>query len=365
MSSLRETIVQWADLRIDEMLAAPRMWGSLEAVEMQALQLLELRALALRPTQELDHPRRVLDTYMAFLQRRYPDAPPDPLFRLVGPGGESAFSEALRSFRTALAQTILAENPFEHSELAIKLTFEAGRQPTTSAFTGYYEEFRRAARAAVRSGEKSVGRAKKDIEGATDFALQDALVSPPNGSAAEVLLRLGPGVGQKSWEADDRVRDALSTLMTLAEWASTDTDVSDLRVDDVEQRTRMAVQALRLVPRRGIKTVALGGKLVARPKPVEIRPEHERRFLEVVGAESAAEPFDGRDEIRAIDLDRGLLVLGKHARLSCFVSHEHLARVAAVGVQARVVGRRYRPLGARPFVLAENVDIEEASVDES
>ncbi len=364
MSSLRETIATWANQRIDEMLSAPRMWGSLEAVEMQVLQLLEMRALALRTTQELENPRRVLDTYMAFLRERYPKRPPDPLFRLVGDLSESEFGDALQEFRATLARTILVENPFEHSELAIKLTFDVGRHPSTSAFTGYYEEFRRAARAAVRTGEKATGRAKKDIEGATDFTLEDTIVSPPNGAAGEVLLRLGAGVGKKNSEADDRVRDALSTIMTLAEWASTDSSVSDLRVDDVEQRTRTAVQTLRLLPRRGIKTVALGGKLVARPKPVEIRAEHEKRFLEVVGAEATPEKFDERDEVRAIDLDRGLLVLGKVGRTQCFVNRELLGEVAAVGVQARVVGLRYRPLGGRAFVLADAVEIEEAPPDE-
>lgn len=364
MSSLRETIATWANQRIDEMISAPRMWGSLEAVEMQVLQLLEIRALALRPTQELENPRRVLDTYMAFLRERYPTRPPDPLFRLVDHLGEREFGDALGEFRAALARAILVENPFEHSELAIKLTFDVGRHPSTSAFTGYYEEFRRAARAAVRTPDKATGRAKKDIESATDFRLEDAIVSPPNGAGGEVLLRLGPGAGQKNWEADDRVRDALSTIMTLAEWASTDSTVSDLRVDDVEQRTRTAVQALRLLPSRGIKTVALGGRFVARPKPVEIRSEHEKRFLEVVGAEATAESFDERDEIRAIDLDRGLLVLGKGARTRCFVSRELLGEVAAVGIQARVVGHRYRPLGGRAFVLAETIEIEEGDDEE-
>jgi hypothetical protein len=72
MGDIRDTIVTWADQYLLEILAAPRMWGSLEAVEMQVLQLLEVRALALRPDQELASPRRVLDTYTAFLRDRYP-----------------------------------------------------------------------------------------------------------------------------------------------------------------------------------------------------------------------------------------------------------------------------------------------------
>lgn len=358
MSGLGEAIPTWADARIDEILAAPRMWGSDEAVEMQVLQLLEMRALAIRPAQELANPRRVIDSYLAFLRQRFPNLPAAPLHQLA----PSELGSVLREFRTTLAQTILVENPFEHSELAIKLTFDVGRRPSTSAFTGYYEDFRRAARAAVRIGDKSVGRARKDIESATDFSLEDAIVTPPNGAPGAVLLRLGPGIGQKNWEADQRVRDALSTLMTLAEWASTEAAVSELRLDDVQQRTRSAVQALRLLPRRGIKTVAVGGKLVSRSKPVEILARHEKRFLEVVGAEATPEAFDESDEIRAIDLDRGLLVLGR-PRVPCFVRPEILEQVVEVGVKARVVGERYRPLSGRAFVLADSVEIDETASD--
>ncbi len=364
MSDLRETVVTWADRRIDEVLAAPRMWGSPEVVEMQVLQLLEIRAVALRPTQEYENPRRVLDTYLAFLRERYPAQPAQPLFQLVEHLDPGKFGEALRCFREALGRTILTENPFEHSPLAIRLSFGLGRQPTTSAFTGYYEEFRRATRAVVRAGDKATGRAKKDIEFATDFALEDSIVSAPNGRPGEVLLRLGHGPGQLDWTAEQRVRDALSTIMTLVEWAGTEAEVGDLRLDDVAERTRTAVQALRLLPRRGIVAVAIGGRLVARSKPVELRAAHEKRFLEVIGAEAAPEDFDASEEIRAIDLDRGLLVLGRRERVHCYVRAEALGEVAEVGVRARVVGRRYRPLGGRAFVLADTVEVERSGTEE-
>lgn len=150
MSGLRDTLAAWADQRIDEMLAAPRMWGSLEAVEMQVLQLLEIRALAVRPSQELENPRRVLDTYAAFLRERYPMRPADPLFRLIDPGRETEFCDALRSFRATLARTMLVENPFEHSELAIKLTFDTHKPPRPRRSRGTTRSFaeRRARRSA-------------------------------------------------------------------------------------------------------------------------------------------------------------------------------------------------------------------------
>jgi hypothetical protein len=86
-------------------------------------------------------------------------------------------------------------------------------------------------------------------------------------------------------------------------------------VDDPEQRTRAALQARRLLPRRGIEHVEIGGKLVARSKPIQLRAEFEKRFLEIVGAETQAEDFDVRDPIRAVDLDRSLIIFGKRRRL--------------------------------------------------
>ncbi|NJK32815.1 MAG: hypothetical protein HC927_10625 [Deltaproteobacteria bacterium] len=358
MSRLQDLIEDWADRYIGEILAAPRMYGSLEAVEMQIVQLLEIRALATRPEQELENPRRVLDTYLAFLRDRYPHQPSLPLFKLVesSEAGEGAFVEALKDFHRLIKRTILPENPFAHSDLALQLTFDVGRQATTSAFTGYYEEFRRAMRAVTRK-DRSVGRAAKEIELTTDFTLEDAVVSQPNGAPGKVLLRLGRNDGQQDWEAEQRVREGISKLLTVVEWAGSGASLADLGVDDAEQRTRFALQARRLLPRRGIKTVAVGGLLVARSKPIEIHAAHESRFLEVVGSQSPAHPFDETDEIRAIDLDRGLVVLGKQ-RTQCFVHPEHLGEVAEVGVQARVRGQQYRPLMGRAFVLADTIEIE-------
>ncbi len=360
MSGLSRTVVSWVEQRIDDMLAAPPMWGSAEAIEMQVLQLLEMRALALRPQQELDHPRRVLDMYVAFLRERFPDVPPRPLFQIIPDAESEGFCKTLREFCTVLSRTILAENPFEHSQLAIRLTFDAGRKPTTSAFTGYYEEFRRATRASTR--DRGSGRAKKDIEDATDFTLEDTIVTQPNGAPGEVLLRLGAGREESSAEAEAKVRDALSSIATIVEWAGSDEPITDLRLDDVESRTRTAVQALRLVPRRGVKTAAFGGRLLARSRPVEIRADHERRFVEVVGAEARVDAFDECDTVRAIDLDRGFFVLGKGRRLPCYAPPEILAGIGEVGVRARVIGRRYQSLWGKAFVLVEKVSIDSTGV---
>lgn len=91
---------------------------------------------------------------------------------------------------------------------------------------------------------------------------------------------------------------------------------------------------------------------------LEFRASHEARFVEVIGSQAKEEAFDEADEIRAIDLDRGLLVLGKHeARRALGGARRH----REVGVRARVTGRLYRALGARPFVLADRVEVDESA----
>jgi hypothetical protein len=169
--------------------------------------------------------------------------------------------------------------------------------------------------------------------------------------------------GNEDARAEDQVREGISKMLTLAEWAGSDGTLADLPVDDPEQRTRAALQARRLLPRRGIQTVAVGGLFVARSKPVEFHASYDRRFLEVVSSEAPPIPFDQTDEIRAIDLDRGLIVLGKQ-RIQCFVGREYLAEVTAVGIRARVRGQQYRPLLGKAFVLADSVENEPGQHDD-
>jgi hypothetical protein len=209
---LRSTIVTWADQRIAEMLAAPRTWGSDEAIEMQTLLLLELRALATRPEPELANPRRILDAYAAYLQKSYPDRPHRPLFQLVQP-----------------------------DDLGLSL---------------------------ARELQKIVDVFRLDM----------------------------------------------------------------LKEEDPLQPSDAA--------------------------------DHERRLVDVIGSTTKGEPFDTQDEIRGIDLDRRLVILGKKERLTCYVRREQLGSVALVGVQAHVRGSLFRPLTGRPFVLAEAIEFSDSPEEE-
>jgi hypothetical protein len=353
MRGLRSTILGWIEERTNDMLEAPRAWGSDEAVEMQALLLLELRALALQPEREVKNPRRILDAYMGYLNKTYPHKPNRPLCQIIESDelGHNLGRE-LRRFLDAFGPTLLEENPFEHNRLAIRLRFKPGCTPRTSAVTGYYEEFRRAARATARKPGIITGRVAKEVEAATDFELADVRITPKNGLPAEALLLLGGSGGQQDFVAENMVRDALSGMVGLGEWAGSQAGVGDLSIDSVQRRTLLAVQTLRILPRGDVEEVAVGGQLIGRSRPVALRQNHEVRIVEAVGTTEPPRMIERHDEIRAFDRDRGQLLLGKD-RLRCFVRPEFLPKIVAVGESARVAGRLFTPVVGKPFVLVD------------
>ncbi|MEZ4298913.1 MAG: hypothetical protein R3B70_28445 [Polyangiaceae bacterium] len=353
MKGLRGALLGWIEERTNDLLDTPRAWGSNEAVEMQVLLLLELRALVLQPERELENPRRILDTYIAYLNRTYPKQPNRPLFQIVEEDdlGRNLGRE-LGRFLDALGPTLLEENPFEHNRLAIRLRFKQGCIPRTSAVTGYYEELRRAVRATARKPGTTVGRAPKDIEAATDFELADVRVTPMNGRPAEALLLLGGSDGQQNFLAEDLVRDALSGMIGLGEWAGSPAGVDDLSIDSVQRRTLLAVQTLRILPRGDVDEVAVGGQIIGRSRPVALRQSYEGRIVQAVGTTAPPTPIERHAEIRAFDRDRGQLLLGQE-RLRCFVRPEFLPKIVAVGESARVAGRLFSPIVGKPFVLVD------------
>jgi hypothetical protein len=361
MKGLRATLLDWTNQRLSTLLEAPRMFGSDEAIEMQALLLLELKALVLQPEREIANPRRVFDIYTTYLNRTYPRKPNRPLFEIVERDDFGLnLAKELHKFLDAFTPTLLEENPFEHNTLAIQLRFKPDQLPTAAAVTGYYEEFRRAARSFARRPGTTSGRVSKDVENATDFELADLRLSPKNGAPAEALLLLGGGVGQQSTIASELVRSAMSSMISMGEWAGTAEGVERLPVDDVGRRTHLALQTLRILPRGEVAEVGIGGQLIGRARPVVFRQDYERRIVEVVGASTTPEPFDHVDEIRAFDSDRGQLTLGKE-RLRCYVRPDQVPKVVAVGVSARVVGRLFAPIVGKPFVLVDR-DIEGPAV---
>lgn len=355
----------WVSQRIEDMLAAPRMWGSAESLELQLLQQYELLAWARNPAQYPPRSRAVFELYLEFLRGEFPLCPQRPLYEhLRGDEDLSRTAALFRKFREHLLSVVPEANPFQHHAIGIRLRFKRDRDATATAVTSFYEEFRRATRTLARPVE-SKGRPTRELTRMSDFVLTDTQIVPKNGAPAQALLLLDMPGGQQDWVVGEHVATSISEMLTLSEWAHTGDGLASLGLDDQERRARAAFQAIRLVPRQDVELVEIGGQLVHRPQPVALHTNFTPRFLEVAESASHTEHFEREDEIRSIDLDRGTIALGKSPRITCHLTADLLEKVTEVGVRARVVGSAFRfRAGGKAQIFARSVELMEPAEDE-
>ena len=76
-------LIDFIDERLDHMIEAPGMWGSSESVELQILQLLEIRSLVLGAPDAQSHWHHVQTDYERFIAVHFPGAPPTTLTVLL------------------------------------------------------------------------------------------------------------------------------------------------------------------------------------------------------------------------------------------------------------------------------------------
>ena len=99
MNQLAHVLQQWIDKRLASLVERPEIWGDRESVELQTLQLLEVRALVLDAARAGETLQRIQDSYVAFLSERFPDSPPVTLSqRLSEHADDGEFSSHLQEF---------------------------------------------------------------------------------------------------------------------------------------------------------------------------------------------------------------------------------------------------------------------------
>lgn len=76
-------LVDFIDERLNHMIEAPSMWGSSESVELQILQLLEIRSLVLGAPDGQSHWHHVQTDYERFIAAQFPGSPPTTLTALL------------------------------------------------------------------------------------------------------------------------------------------------------------------------------------------------------------------------------------------------------------------------------------------
>jgi hypothetical protein len=354
MSTLQATLIAYIDDQLRAILSAPEMWGSEESVEMQVLQLLEFRSVTLRPELEKREPRTVLNEYHCFLKEMFPGAPPYPLFGLVKEyDREDEFITLLKGFSERLIHGMQPDDVFSNHDLVLRLWLrETVSIPRASSLSAYYEELHRVLRAISRpSGSR--GPASYELEEAIDFAMPEVLINPKNGVPAHIVLPLDQ---VKSSRTQD-VRRGLAQLVAVNEWAANSSASIDALMGNLpeeEAPERVATLAMRLVPSQeeSIQRVELGGRLIGRPRPVQIQPSYaERMFTVVKERHTARREFDQVGIIRAVDMDqrsmRIKVVDGRRA-YKCFFKDPVILESAreALGQRRRVSGQLYAAPGS-------------------
>jgi hypothetical protein len=86
--------LKFIDGRLDSMLRVPEMWGADESVELQILQLLQLRWLTLSPESE-QKLGRIKQDYIQYVRSKFPQEPPETLAAILARHGRRAELSAL------------------------------------------------------------------------------------------------------------------------------------------------------------------------------------------------------------------------------------------------------------------------------
>lgn len=368
MRALQERILKFIDDQLDAISKQPAMWGPDIAVELQILQLLELRSVVLRPALEASNPRAVLDAYEEFLARKFPETSPIALASiLTRTERANELTTIMGDFRRELVAQMLPEDDvFGSHDLVLKLWLHEGvRVPRASTLSSYYDVFRRVLRAVSRP-RGTRGRAAQEIEDAIDFAMPEVSIAPANGARAHIVLPLDRLEPRRS----ANVEQGIQRIVTVNEWAGErEKPVSEL-ARQMEGQTiaeLVAAQALRLMSstEEAVQTVELGGKLVRRAHPVRIEPAYAERMVDVVKQSSSLIDFDEVGSVRAVDIDRRSVrlrlskMVGGVLSIQCWVEDARLVEMAGKalldGDRIRVTGSLYRNPGSPAMVIARNI----------
>jgi len=367
-----DRIVSYADEQLAAIRRYPLMWGPPVAVELTYLQLLEVLLVALRPDLDEKNPRFIKDLYDGFLLRRFPDLGAGFLTTRY-PDDVEALVAALSEFESEVRQSVRPRNPYEEHDIAFRLRLRAGiARPSSTTMTSYLEVFRRILRATLK-GPNRAGRSSLEVETLTDFELPSVDFTRANGAPATVTFPLAQRHDPQTKldnEAERAVRDSIAHLTTVMEWVESSRPISDLaeEIVDPQRRQRIAVEALRLVPRGEVESVELGGRLVSRYRPVSLRATARPRLVELMGESVAPEAFSEAGRIHALDVDRASfrLHVGKQRHHCLLVEplEDALGRWR-VDSEVRVLGKRYAGVVGRPVVLVDSLVVTEPEPDEA
>jgi hypothetical protein len=372
VSGLRQALLHFIDERIAQMLARPAAWGSAESVELQVLQLVEVRALAMHPDADPQRTFKLLQrAYERFIESSIEGTGPEPLAALLEQRDRlPELGPLLGRFVAGWEYAQRDDNPFEEHDLVLRLTLREKYDDPPAGVIGHsYETFRRVIRAIEQ--DSPMGRVSPGVEYSTEFRMPDLQILRRNGAPARVVLPLRiPVPDHVIFSADmlegaHRVRSAISHLAALAEWAAGGSSTAELSqiLPDTERRQRIAFQALRLLPGADAPCtlVELGGKEISRLRPVAFSQAMSPRFFDVVSAGQVSTAFDVTGIVRMLDLDQGTLALKATSSPKRTVYWLRLDEpqmpAALLDVEVRLQGNIYRDSLQHTFAVATKLEL--------
>jgi hypothetical protein len=339
------------------------MWGRAEAVELQVLQLLELRSLVARQADPKDNFSALQDAYHRFLSSTVDgphllSAAVDDVDQLV---------KRMAPFVVGWQPAVSADEVFVSHDIVLRLRLKPGlKLPTTSLIATYYETFKRTIRGIARPGATGT---KKEMAEATEFLAPDMDVRRANGVPGAVVLPMKiPSNTQFSlaelWNAVDT---AIRALADMSQWAASGDgpDVLVKLIGDPVRRQKVAFHALRLIPTPSspCDQVELGGQVIHGGRPVTLNVAMAARLKDAlsVGQVPPTE-VTVAGVVRSLDLDAGTIGVksdddSKRLVFSLppdlFEAPESLG-----GRRVNVVGDEYRRPSGKPFRLVREIAVE-------
>ena len=372
ISDPRTTLVERIDRSLDMMSKVPKMWGSPESMELQALLLLEMRAVATRPSVMRGRPSGLRDAYENFVRASFAEAPSMMLSSILQHMDRlPELPVFLRKFADTFERWLPLDSPDEAGDLVLDLEAVAGaKEIPFSVVCKYFEHFQSGLLELAKSTAvgKRQDRVSKALR-ATAYAIPEITVVPRRDDSTVVRIQLTqPRTEQTNIygqpdEYESSVLGAMQRAARVLRWAGSGASIDQAKTlsPTPEERVNVAFQTLKMMPPEGIASVRVGGRLLGSDERVEVKPAHAGQLMSIIEEEQTPTPFDASGHVRALDLDQGWFrIRSDAAGVKCWTKGRGDLLTTASGalasrVKVRVVGKMF-VVRRRKMVTIDSVE---------
>ncbi len=373
MTSLQETLAGLIERRLGSIARAPQMWGSLESIEMQALQLIEIFAVLHDQTYASSKSRVIKESYRAFLRARYGTSLPAYLAQeLDGKDSAEASSELARILSQFYRETeSKLKSQVKQADITLELCLREDLQSIAQPIiASYYSALPRTVRR-FQYPERLSSRGRIAKTDQLEFVADSGTgieIRPPNGTPGTVLMAINvsnPQMDQKHnslsmlvTEKYQKFAEFIDLVNTKADAALTVQKLDTIYKNaDISHHMALAVVAMAPTSAQGIDKVVWGGKLLQRAS-CYVDVDTADRLMPVVRADPTKKEFDGVGVVRTADLDkRKYRMHGQNSKLTFVLTNEVLQNDAGAAVAILGETVRARGFSVRGEIFVTQIEI--------